>query len=529
MPDLPSPEDAAEAPLPAECWDAVLSYAGLCTAGTPAATRLATEAFARGMRELRAAAAPTARRAGGRPARLPRIPLLLTAVRTTAAAWEDGGQGHDLDPGLRRWLHSEAAARHAGPPSRRPLAPRVLRDMPARDAELLWLADVEALPLPVVARRLGLDPATAPGALARARDLFRDRCRQVHLDASREPGCRDRARLPATDARTPAAGAPDDLAGCDGCAEAAACPGTHGGALPAALAGGVLGWGGPAYLELRRRAAEARLGAGRPGPADDDGDAVRDTTPACTLRARLVRGGLLVTAALVSLVALTVSLRPFGGTAEDPAAADGTAAGRAPADPGPARPSPAAGLSSGSREPSSGTPKGGTRGTAPDDRPAGTTGPRTTPSGTAASGTVSERPANSDPEPQGSPSDATTGSGTGSDDVPDPGTTAPATCRVRYDLVTQWPDGFQATVTVTTGRPLDSWRVAWTFPDGQRIRQMWDATHTHDGSRVTATATGYNATVPAGGSLAFGFLASWRGRNSPPDDFTLNGRECDRA
>ena len=84
MPDLPTPKDAAEAALFSECWDAVLSYADLCTAGSTAAHQLAREAFALGIREARAAEDGT-RSIGRRSARLPRIPLLLTAVRTTAA------------------------------------------------------------------------------------------------------------------------------------------------------------------------------------------------------------------------------------------------------------------------------------------------------------------------------------------------------------------------------------------------------------------------------------------------------------
>jgi hypothetical protein len=58
---------------------------------------------------------------------------------------------------------------------------------------------------------------------------------------------------------------------------------------------------------------------------------------------------------------------------------------------------------------------------------------------------------------------------------------------------------------------------------------MWDATVRQDGPRVTATAADYNKAVPAGGELAFGFIASWRGANSPPSGFTLNGRPCARS
>ncbi|HLL32458.1 MAG TPA: cellulose-binding domain-containing protein, partial [Streptomyces sp.] len=113
--------------------------------------------------------------------------------------------------------------------------------------------------------------------------------------------------------------------------------------------------------------------------------------------------------------------------------------------------------------------------------------------------------------------------------APDPGRTEDPVCRVSYDLAGQWPDGFQATVTVHTERALDDWRVAWSFPDGQRVNQMWDATYAQDGSRVTARAADYNKTVPADGTLSFGFLASWQGRNAPAYDFTLDGRPCAAA
>ncbi|MFI8193585.1 cellulose binding domain-containing protein [Streptomyces sp. NPDC085946] len=505
MPDLPTPQDATEAALFSECWDAVLSYADLCTAGSSAAAELAREAFAHGIREVREAESGTVRGAARRAARLPRIPQLLTAVRTTAAAWEDRGRGHRLDPDLRLWLHSDKAARYGGPPLRRPLALRALRDLQRPDAELLWLAEVEALPLPLVARRLGLDPATAADELTQVRGLFRDRCRRGHLDAPVDGPCRGYARLLDAVTRSPAGDTPDDLsrhlATCVPCAEAAACLGLHGGGLSGALAGGVLGWGGPAYLERRRRAAEVRLGPGRPDPSDTD------TADPGEHKARVARNGLLVAAVLVSLLALAVSMMPFGGADGPGARADG---GRQPvADPGPSLPpaaSPAASSpsSASSRERgASGAPgapsRAGTPG--PSDRAPRPTAERTGP----------------DPAPQGTPS-ATAGRTTA----------APrrAACRVAYDLVNQWPDGFQATVTVTTAAPLDTWRVAWSFRDGQRVGQMWDATAAQHGGRVTAHAAPYNAAVPAGGKVAFGFLASWRGTNSPPYDFTLNGRPC---
>ncbi|MFF4760083.1 cellulose binding domain-containing protein [Streptomyces sp. NPDC001292] len=512
MPDLPSPKDATEAALFSECWDAVLSYADLCTAGSGAAGQLATEAFAAGLREVRAAEAGASR--GRRTPRLPAIPLTLTAVRATAASWEADGLGDRLDPDLRLWLNSEKAARWTGPPPHRPLALRTLRDLQEPDAALLWLAEVEALPSTVVARRLGLDPALVSEELDQVRALFRDRCRRNHLDTPMDAECRGYAGLlDAVTRPASAAETPEDLsrhlATCEGCAQAAACLRPHGGGLPAALAGGVIGWGGLAYLERRRRAAEVRLGA-RPSAAADTGGEPQEGAA----RARVVRGGLLAAAVALSGLALAVSMMPFGGSANDAARGD---AGRRPV--------------------ADGRPAGD-----PDAPPAVESLPSASvaasvsaahESSASGAATRSGR-ANPDPEPQGTAS-ATADGG----DSPDPGSDGPETgdpgsggtgvCRVHYDLTNQWTDGFQAKVTVTTARSLDTWRLAWSFADGQRVGQMWDATVAQNGSRVTATAADYNKSVPANGALSFGFLGTWHGRNSTPYDFTLNGHSCATA
>jgi len=490
MPDLPTPQDAAEAALFSECWDAVLSYADLCTSGSAAASQLATEAFTLGIREARAADSGT-RSTGRRALRLPRIPLLLTSVRTTAAAWEAHGQGHRLDPELRLWLNSEQAARYTGPPLHRPLALRGLRDMQEPDAALLWLAEVEALPLPAVARRLGLDPVAAAEELGQVRGLFRDRCHRNHLDTPMDANCRSYARLLDAVTRSPGAETPEDLsrhlAQCVECAEAAACLRLHGGGLPAALAGGVIGWGGLAYLERRRRAAEAGLAGGRT-------DATVDTGLAEGQQAgpRIGRTGLLVAAVIVSALALTVSLMPFNDAKDGGASARGDSADRQPvADPGVSSPEATT-------------------------RPAGSLvspepGDATTDSET-----------NPDTEPQGrstSPTHKTERSAT-------PTKSASSSCKVAYEIVNQWPDGFQATVSVTSAEALDTWQIGWTFRDGQRVTQMWDGTFAQHDSRVTATAADYNKSVAAGGTFAVGFLASWHDGNSAPKNFTLNGGSC---
>ncbi|MFE2042228.1 cellulose binding domain-containing protein [Streptomyces sp. NPDC059477] len=518
MPDLPLPQNATEAAEFDESWDAVLSYADLCTGGSDAAVELATEAFAHGIREARTGGG--AHDAGRCPAALPRIPLLLCAVRDTAADWERRGQGHRLDPELRLWLTSGQAVRHtAGTPAQRPLALRGLQDMQRPDAALLWLTEVEAQPLPVVAARLGLDPAGIAEERTEVRALFRDRSLRNHLDRPMDPQCRGYARMLDAVTRTAVANTPDDLsrhlARCAHCAEAAACLRVQGGGLPAALAGGVLGWGGLAYLERRRRAAEVRLAAGQAASAG----ARRTPDPR---RIGVLRGGLLAGAVLVSVIALGVSLMPFGGARSD-AAAQGDALDRVPiADPDATEPD-------GSPQPSEPTDPAGPTDLSDLSDPSETPRPSQSPPPTAAAtptpaaSTAPPAHHDPDPEPQGTSTSTATAApgGTGGVEAsPESG------CRVTYDVTSEWSTGFEATVEISTEHALDDWTVGWSFRDGQRISTMWDARPVQDGPRVTARAAHYNRAVPAGGSLAFGFVALLDDGNAPAHDFTLNGREC---
>lgn len=506
MPDLPNPQDAAEATAFSECWDAVLSYADLCTAGSSGARQLASEAFSHGIREVRAAEDSGGKSFGrrSRTPRLPRIPLLLTSVRQTAARWESQGQGDRLDPELRLWLNSEKAERYAAPPLQRPLALRALRDMQEADAALLWLAEVEAIPLPAVTGRLGLDPEGASEELAQVRRVFRDRCHRNHLDTPLDAECRSYARLLDGVTRSPGADTPEDLsrhlARCVECAEAAACLRLDGGGVPAALASGVLGWGGLAYLERRRRAVESVLSRSSTDP--DEVAAPPDPEEG---KARIGRAGLAVAAVIVSMLALVVSLGAFDSDS-DPVARDESASGREPV--GDQVPPADAALPSAITSPA----------------------PKPSDSDASDSGSGSDDDENDEHDNDSDKGQKPQGEATPSherDDEPEP--TKPAYCKASYDLVNQWPDGFQATVTVTSTKALDGWRVGWKFRDGQRITQMWDAKADQDGSRVTATAADYNKAVPAGGKLAVGFLASWEGENSAPYDVTLNGHGCTEA
>ncbi|GGU31697.1 cellulose binding domain-containing protein [Streptomyces daghestanicus] len=116
----------------------------------------------------------------------------------------------------------------------------------------------------------------------------------------------------------------------------------------------------------------------------------------------------------------------------------------------------------------------------------------------------------------------TSGGGTG------PGPEPTAHCSVTYTVTNQWAGGFQADVKLTnTGSaPWNGWSLNWSFPDGQKVTQMWNAEHAVSGAAVTAKNTGWNGTVAAGSSVGFGFTGAWSGSNGKPAAFTLGGKNC---
>lgn len=104
---------------------------------------------------------------------------------------------------------------------------------------------------------------------------------------------------------------------------------------------------------------------------------------------------------------------------------------------------------------------------------------------------------------------------------------AAAGCRVAYSVPNQWPGGFSANVAITNlGDPVNGWNLVWTFPNGQRVTQVWNATVTSSGDQVTATNVSYNGAIATNGSVSFGFNGSWSTANNPPPSFTLNGVLC---
>ncbi|WP_326784597.1 cellulose binding domain-containing protein [Streptomyces sp. NBC_00151] len=125
----------------------------------------------------------------------------------------------------------------------------------------------------------------------------------------------------------------------------------------------------------------------------------------------------------------------------------------------------------------------------------------------------------------GDTSDAGGGDGGGGTD-PTPPSTGP--CTVTYRITNQWQGGFQADVSLanTGSTAWSGWNLGWSFSDGQKITQLWNADYTQSGAAVTAKNVGWNANVAPGSTVAFGFTGSWTGANTKPAAFKLGDQAC---
>ena len=100
-------------------------------------------------------------------------------------------------------------------------------------------------------------------------------------------------------------------------------------------------------------------------------------------------------------------------------------------------------------------------------------------------------------------------------------------CRVA-DSVSAWSGGMTENITVTnTGTAaVNGWSLAFTLPSGQNVTNAWSATISPSSGQTTAKNVGYNAAIPPGGSVSFGFQATQTGNAAAPSAFTLNGAAC---
>jgi hypothetical protein len=105
-------------------------------------------------------------------------------------------------------------------------------------------------------------------------------------------------------------------------------------------------------------------------------------------------------------------------------------------------------------------------------------------------------------------------------------TTGTASCRVQYTLAGSWPGGWQSQVTLTNigTQSLTNWLLEWTFAQPGTISQLWSATYTQVGNKVSVRPPSWSPTLRPNESITFGYLGS--GTPAQPTDFRLNGSPC---
>ncbi|HAA43871.1 MAG TPA: hypothetical protein DCE02_07745 [Ruminiclostridium sp.] len=101
---------------------------------------------------------------------------------------------------------------------------------------------------------------------------------------------------------------------------------------------------------------------------------------------------------------------------------------------------------------------------------------------------------------------------------------------VTYDIKGDWGNGAIVMVTIknNTSEPIKNWTLTWSFPDNQKINDLWQAQLEQKGNSVKVTGSSILGTgeIPAKGEVSFGFNMGYSGRNRTPDDFELNGVKC---
>ncbi|MGW0476245.1 ricin-type beta-trefoil lectin domain protein [Streptomyces coeruleorubidus] len=315
----------------------VLAYARLCTPNESMARQLAAQAFMLAARQ-------TAR---GIDSGLPWRHQLLLLVARSAGSWAGDGRAAGLDAGLLLVLNT------AGPSGPLPSMLTAFQSLPSRTQGLIWYGIVEREPTENTAALLGLTREDVTYGTDAALQPLARACLRTRLTASEDPDCPDFGRLIEESIRPDSPRDSSDLhahmARCPHCTTAYEELSALRDAPRAALAEGLLPWGGTAYA------------AGDPGERAAGGTAVwrSGSGPAGSGR-HLEEGGgtpdrrrtVLVSAVLgVALLPVAVFLMAQGGSpSHDPVGSDNARVSAPPvavtvtatvsATPSPALPSP---------------------------------------------------------------------------------------------------------------------------------------------------------------------------------------------
>jgi hypothetical protein len=115
----------------------------------------------------------------------------------------------------------------------------------------------------------------------------------------------------------------------------------------------------------------------------------------------------------------------------------------------------------------------------------------------------------------------TSGTGTIVDTIPAP----PPKATASFEVTSDWGTGFGGQITIANGgtTAINNWTLAFDWD--RTITSIWDATvSSYTANQYVITNAGYNATIPAGDSVSFGFNGSPGNVGTDvPTNYVLNG------
>ena len=112
------------------------------------------------------------------------------------------------------------------------------------------------------------------------------------------------------------------------------------------------------------------------------------------------------------------------------------------------------------------------------------------------------------------------------------GSAQAASLGAQFTKATDWDGGYtgQYVVSNSSGRAMSGWTLTFDLPAGERIGSLWNGTFTTSGQTVTVHGESWNATIPAGGSVTVGFVATTpedvTGAAKDPVNCLINGARC---
>jgi hypothetical protein len=102
---------------------------------------------------------------------------------------------------------------------------------------------------------------------------------------------------------------------------------------------------------------------------------------------------------------------------------------------------------------------------------------------------------------------------------------------VSYQAGTSWGSGYDGQYTITNQgtAAVSGWSLGFRLPGGTSVSSLWDGSYTDNAGQVTVTSLSWDNTIPAGESVAVGFVTTSAGQAGQPTGCTINGASCEAS